>query len=249
MTGDDELTALRARVYGPDAAGQPDAESVRRLRELEAARRPAPAVIVPEPGAVEPLDTAFPSELPPPAVEAREPWGRVALRWMRGLRRSTVLITLGALAFVVAVAVVLSVVQRVQTDPLKTGAQQVARLGVDASFRVPLLFRGGPNGDVAVEGFQMFRGLRPVVTESGFFVTGSDDPCLSVYPDAIIEDPETESFSGPLMGGCAAGGFPAITQFSSDLEGFPEELLEAYPDSGLQFVYDAVNNEVVVFVS
>lgn len=246
MTVDDELSALRARVYGPDAGTQPDAEAIRRLRDLEAARRPTA-----QPVSVEVADTPEPAmaSTVEPIVEPPEPRTRAVLRWLRGLRRSTVLILVAVTVFIVALAVTLTLVQRVQTDPLQTGAQQVARLGVDPMFRVPVLFRGGANGEVAAQGFQQFQGLRPVVTESGFFGSGTDDPCLSVYPDAIIEDPDTESFSGPLIGGCAVGGFPAIAQFSSDLEGFPEELLEAYPESGLQFVYDRVNNDVVVFVS
>lgn len=248
MTVDDELSALRARVYGPSAGSQPDAEAVRRLRELEAARRPKPQP-VPVSDESATVSEPAPEQTPEPIVEPPEPRTRALLRWLRGLRRSTVLILVAIAVFIVAIALTLTLVQRVQTDPLQSGAQQVARLGIDPMFRVPVLFRGGANGEVPTQGFQQFQGLRPVVTESGFFGSGTDDPCLSVYPDAIIEDPDSESFSGPLIGGCAAGGFPAIAQFSSDLEGFPEELLETYPDSGLQFVYDRVNNEVVVFVS
>lgn len=246
---DDELQALRARAYGP--GGDLDAEAVQRLRELEQARKPVSVA------ADVPVDAE--TETPPMAEETRpdtEPLGRprepllgMLFRRARTLRRSTVITLLAIVAFAVASVVVLTVVQRVQTDPLQAGAEQVARLGLDPSFRVPLVFRGGPNGEVTAVGFQVFHGVRPVVTEGGFFGSGAEEPCLSVYPDDVIEDPESGSFSGPLIGGCAVKGFPAIAQFSSDLEGFPEELLEEFPDSGLQFVYDSANNEVVVFAS
>ena len=241
----DELAVLRARVYGPDADLDPAA--IRRLQELEDARRPpqqSEAVEVPEPIAAPHVPEPGP-ELEP----AREPLARTLASHLRGIRRSTVLILVAVVAFVALVVTSLTLVQRVQSDPLQVGARQVARLGVDGSFRLPDIFRGGVNGDISTQGFQPFLGLRTVVTASGFFGSDSDSPCIAVYPEANIVDPESDSFSGPLIGGCAIGGFAAIAQFSSDLRGFPDELSEAYPDYGFQFVYDRVNHEVVVFAS
>lgn len=239
MTDEEELRILRARVYGPDADVDP--EAVRRLQELEAARRPRIApreeqiVVVP-----------IPEEAAVP-VEPVEPLSRELLRRVTSASPSTVIIAVGVVVFAALVVTALALVQRVQADPFEVGAEQVARLGVDTSFRMPDMFRGGPNGDIDAQGFQQFHGLRAVVTGSGFFGAGTNSPCLAVYPDSAIESPEATSFSAPLIGGCQMAGFPAIAQFESDLVGFPEELVEAYPDHGLQFVYDQANNEVVVF--
>ena len=247
MADDDELRALRARVYGPDAGDQPDADLIRRLQELEAARRPPPRVLTAEPVATEAAPVE-PEQAPEPVVDVREPTARVILRWATGLRRSTLLILLAVAVFVAVVAVVLTLVQRVQSDPLRTGAQQVARLGVDTTFRTPDFFGEGPYGESTIQGFQPFAGMRPVVAKGGFFGLDPDAPCLTVFSNAIVEDPDSDPFPGALIGGCAVGGFPAMGQFLSDLEGFPEELEEESPDSALQLVYDSVNNEVVVFV-
>ena len=57
-------------------------------------------------------------------------------------------------------------------------------------------------------------------------------------------------YSGFAAGGCAAGSFPAITQFTSGARELPEELRAAFPDStAFQFVYDRTNHEVVVFTT
>ena len=248
FTDDSELDALRQRVYGPHAGAEPDAAAIRRLQQLEAARRPVVPEQTASPDPVETVEVA--GDAWEPLVEPAEPWGKRLVARLRRARPSTVLIAFGVLAFVTAIALALTLVQRVQADPLQTGAEQVARLGVDSAFPVPILFRGGTNGDGQLQGYQGIWGLRSVVTVGGIFGTGSDEPCLAVYSEADIKDPEINSIDGPLVGGCAVGGFPAVAQFASDLEGFPEELTEAFPDAtGLQFVYDSVNNEVVVFAS
>ena len=253
MTDEEELRILRARVYGPDADVDP--EAIRRLHELEAARRPRVSVagvtaagvtVTEEPDSVAVVPISEKATTP---VEPAEPLSREILRRVKNARRSTLLIAVSVIVFVALVIAALTVVQRVQSDPLQSGAEQVARLSVDPSFRTPDMFRGGPNGDIETQGFQQFHGLRAIVTASGFFGARTDSPCMGVYPDSAIESPEANSFSGPLIGGCQMGGFPAIATFASDLDGFPEELVEAYPGYGFQFVYDQANNEVVVFAS
>ena len=238
-TTEGELELLRARVFGPDADGDPDA--IRRLQELEAARRPVAPPVVEEP----PVAPIEPPQEPP--AEPVDGLGRTVLRRVLGVRRSTVLILVALVTLVAMVVTALTLVQRVQTDPLQAGAEQVARLGVDSSFRMPDVFRGGDNGDVGAQGFHTFKGLRAVIMERGFFGGPTEEPCMGVYPEANVTNPESDSFDGPVIGGCGMGGFPAIAQFSSELNGFPEELRDAYPGYGFQFVYDTANNEVVVF--
>lgn len=243
-----ELAALRERAYGP--GGGLDAEALRRLQQLEDARRPSAAARAPEPDAAE-----RPPEPQPVVVTADpEPTNRLRLaaRWLldrlQRLPRSAVLITLGGLALVTIVTVGLTLAQRAQTAPLQPDTHEVARLGLDSTYRAPRLF-AGMDGDIPVQTYESFHGLRTIMVVGGIFSRGTSDECLVVFAEQDIEDPESDGFSGQLMGGCAAGEFPASTQFASTLDGYPDELRDAFPDSALQFVHDSESNEVVVFVS
>lgn len=242
-----ELDALRERVYGP--GGDLDHEAVRRLQELEDARRPVVVSRVPEPAAAIPEE-----ELPEAAPPEPEPPRRVetAARWvlerLRRIRRSTVLIALGVVALVIVVAVALTVVNRLQAGALQTSAEEVGRLSLDTEYVVPRIFTTGADEDIPVDAFEAFHGLRPIVSEGGIFSRGTGH-CLAIFVEADIVDPESDSFSGQVMGGCAAGGFPASAQFTADLEGYPTELREAFPDAALQFIYDLESNQVIVLTS
>ncbi|MDH6180128.1 hypothetical protein M2152_000310 [Microbacteriaceae bacterium SG_E_30_P1] len=249
-----ELEALMRRAYGPGADIERDPQALQRLRDLQEARRPSVTI---EPGAVEVLDAGASVPVisvsaqpePEPEPEADPWWERVVERVSR-LRRSTVLIALGALALAAVLVVALVLVQRVQTDPLQTGATQVARLAVDEGFEIPSILRSGPNGDVPAYAFEVFHGLRSVVSTGGIFASGTPSDCLVVLYESDARQPDSTSFSGPLLGECAAGGFPASVQFVAGADSFGEELVEAYPDeTAFLFVYDSDNNEVVVFAS
>ena len=102
-----------------------------------------------------------------------------------------------------------------------------------------------------MEGFQEFYGIRAVTTSGGgigWFGGGSGD-CINVFFSADMKQ-DSNSFSGLLMGGCAAGAFPAMTQFEIGAQGVSEELRAAFPDSAaFQFVLDEDNRELVVFVT
>jgi hypothetical protein len=236
----EELNALRKRAYGPDADIHQDPEALRRLRELEGAA----AKREPEPVAIEPAreSTPEPAQTPveSPALniaDAEHP----SEQWVRRLprfRRSTVLIAIAVAVIAAIIAAALVLVQRVQTDPLQVGANQVARLTVDAEYKIPRFFYSDR------QAFTAFYGLRVVVTGGG-----TVDRCLNIYADADILDPNASSFTGgALKGGCAAGQFPAMTQFRVDALSLPDELQAAFPNSdALQFVYDEANNEVVIF--
>ena len=158
----DELEALRSRAYGPAADIHLDPEALRRLEELEAERRPKrpPAEVRAEPAAApvarpEPVEDDDEPEPEHPLL----PLLRALFRRLSRLRRSTVLIVLGVLAFATAVTTALVIVERVQGDPLQTGAVQIARLSVDSGNEIPayLLFR-----DKSAVGVEEFHGLRAV---------------------------------------------------------------------------------------
>lgn len=243
---ENELRALRERVYGP--GGNSDVEAILRLQQLEEARRPlVPSRVVespePEPGRVD-----RPEPEPSPEPNRLEPAARWVLRRLQTLRRSTVLIILGAVALATAIAVVLTVVQRVQTGPLQISAEEVARLSPDPTYQVPDIFAAGPDGDIEVRAYEPFHGLRSTMSVGGVFSRGNGE-CLAVFSEADFEDLESTSFSGALLGGCEAGGFPANAQFDTNIDGLPAELLEALPDTGLQFVYDGETDEVVVYAT
>lgn len=250
---DSELEALRSRAYGPGADIHLDAEALRRLKELEGEGRPKRPPVVevpPEPVAVAVAPPGpFEDDEAEPEHPAREVL-RIFLRRLSRVRRSTVLIALGVLAFATAVATALILVERVQEDPLQTGAVQIARLSVDSGYEIPayLLFR-----DKSAVGFEEFHGLRAVVGAGGFFYggvlsEGSEGECMNIYPATNGAQSTSNSFSGILPGDCGIGGFPASTQIWSAMEGLPEEFSSAFPEpTALQFVYDAAHREIVVF--
>jgi len=248
---DEELLTLRRRAYGRGADAPLDASAIARLRELERAASPQPAVV----------EEAGHAEPPPPGQAASDvdagPEGSgfgddpadedpVLLRWIRAFptpRRSTVLIAVGTLLIAAVLATTLVLVERVQPDPLQVGARQVARLTTDPFQPVPSIFAGGEDADIAA--FEDFHGLLVLIGGEGTLSTSSD-ACMIVLAAQVI-DPDSDSYSGPSFFGCAAGDFPAMTQFTVD-EALPRELQSAFPEgTGLQFVWDEKHGEVVVF--
>ena len=243
---DDELRELRRRAYGRDPDIHLDPDALKRLHELERSQ-----VVVEPPVSDDVVEIVEPpvepEPVPPPEPEPRRPpaWVLAFLGWLTGLRRSTVFMAIGALLIAAGILTALTLVQRVQTDPLQVGAVQVARLGADPGYELPEFFAGSESEARAYQGFL---GLRPLSMPSGFFAYGSaDSTCIAIFS----EDATTmtaNSFEGPIFTACGAGKFPAMLQFTSDMDDLPEELQSAFPDStGLQFVYDAENDEVVVF--
>ncbi len=196
------------------------------------------------------LDPPAPVDDDPPAPRpVIVPALRAAVRWGRGLRRSTVIVGLTAAIVVFAIAAALILVQRVQIDPLQTGATQVARLQKDPGFAVPAYFQGDAVAG-EVTGFTGFHGFG-VVTGFGGYVSGMGEPqsqCLTVYLETDGAASTTSNFTGPLYTGCAAGTFPATVTLSNQDPNLTEEFASAFSGSeGVQFVYDQANEEVVVF--
>ena len=235
-----------------------------RLQELEDARRQlAPklldAVMPPAP-TVDPIDVSgseeeshlVDDEQERPTHESLRRLARLAFAVagrLARVRRSTVLIALGLAVIVSVIAAALILVERVQPDPLQTGADQVARLSIDPSYQVPGMFQNivAAEGD-AVQAFHEFYGLRAIVGEGGWFSGGGEGECLNVFLAADVENSDSNSFSGQIRGGCAAGPFPATIQLMSDDEDLPDELQSAFPGpTALQFVYDKANQEIVIF--
>ena len=261
-TVDDELQALRRRAYGPNADIQRYPSALERLRELEGAGRPQlrpasdiglppePAPVVEHPAPVDALDDPEEPRQTPAWLATSARLARAGAVRLAHLRRSTVLILLALVVLASILVVTLVVVQRVQTDPLQVGAEQVARLAVDPSFEVPEFF-ASPGLSDTLQGFDEFHGLQAMVsTGGGLFSRSENDECLSVSSAAVAENSSPNSFSGLLVGGSGAGGFPPIVQFTTDLPDLPDEVRAAFPDTvGLQFVYDSANNEVVVFAT
>ena len=122
---------------------------------------------------------------------------------------------------------------------------QVARLSVDPGFEIPEVYFSGDSEQAEPRAFEQFHGLRTVLTSRVFFNSGGT-LCINVYSEDDVEI-GPNSFSGQILGGCAAGAFPATVQFDSDLEGFPGGLRTDFPDTAFQFVYDEEHDEVVVF--
>lgn len=245
----DELRALRHRAYGRDSDIHLDPASLQRLRDLEsAAIESTPetpdeiAEVVEGPSEPDPEE-----EMPRPAAR----WRVVAIglgRWVLGLRRSTVLIVVGVAVIAAVLMTALTLIDRVQTDPLQAGATQIGRLSLDGGYDIPEFFSPAGGPDYQATGYQRFHGLRAVVSAiPAYYVAGGNSTCLAIYPEEGVTA-TADSFSGPLFTGCAAGDFPAIVQFPLEAEDLPEELISAFPQStGLQFVYDAAHDEVVVF--
>jgi hypothetical protein len=255
-----ELDVLRRRAYGPHPDIHLDSHALDRLRELEGgSRRPTesntsedPLVASAESRTLEATsEEAQSSSLAtqPPSPEDRWRLARQLLALLVRARRRDALIVLGCLTAVILGVIALVVVDRVQTDPLQVGAEQVARLSIDTSYDMPQFFATTAEG-ARTEAFQEFYGLRTVMTDGGGVpFSANSGQCIVIFDEAAME-PDSDSFSGMLLWGCAAGGFPAVTQFDIGSDEAPDELRDAFPDSAaFQFVLDADNSELVIFLT
>jgi len=260
---DDELRGLQERAYGREGDIRHDFPAQVRLQELEDARRqPAPQFLnetQPPEGTVDLIGESGSEEEPPLIEDEQERPNHESLRRLARcalvvggrlarVRRTTVLIALGVAVIASVMVAALILVERVQSDPLQTGADQVARLSLDPSYQVPVMFQQGAAEDDAVQGYQEFYGLRAVIVTGAWFSGGAEVECLNVFSATDAENSDSNSFLGQIRGGCIAGPFPAMTQFMANEEGLPDELASAFPGStALQFVYDTANQEIVIY--
>lgn len=234
----DELARLRRRAYSPTADIASDPHALQRLIELEA--RPIAAETETAPVEGEPLILAR-----EPAPDAAPAPPRFSLPRPR---RSTVVL-LGAAALVVATLVTaLTLVQRVQTDPLQTGATQIARLPADPTFDVPSTLARGVTGEVTA--YEEFEGFRAVTLPS-YQDPGGTARCMTLWQPALLDTSGGSGFSYNgdyfVMSVCGAGVFPPASTMLLREE-TPEREQTNFPaGTALQFVYDEENDEVVVF--
>lgn len=249
-----ELQALRARAYGPDADLHLDPVGVNRLRELEKIARgadsvePAPRSKEPDPPQSQPTaETRAPDDSNPAAAAegveaAKDPRPR------RGSTTRAVVALTAILAVTVAVtaAVTAAVSQRIQADP-----RQVAVLSIDSGARLPEMFQNWqcsdgqctPNEEVPGDVFTQFYGLTTFTVPGGFMGSSDDSLCLTIVESSAMST-EGDSWSGPIYTGCGAGDFPATIQLPVSPR-LPQELRDAFPEgTGLQFILEG--DEVVV---
>ncbi|MFK3834909.1 hypothetical protein [Microbacterium sp. NPDC087868] len=271
---DAELRELRARAYGPRADITNDRAAMRRLRELEAARRAelsaATAPAGPPVGAEEP-DAAPAEQLPTdaaPAVAARtgapaaddgEPeW------WQPGEepdddarvgatasvpRRRRVLWALSVIASAAVAAGVTYALTGVAPVSASSGVPQTTTLHPTTSTAVPQGFFGAAEDTPVYD----FYGLTLFHAEGGFGGGGSGDTDVCIIAVATEEVPAVDSFdstswgvNGPIYNGCSAGAFPATIEVPLRSEA-PETLRTRFPEArGVQFVLDG--DRVGVFV-
>ncbi len=78
----------------------------------------------------------------------------------------------------------LVVVQRVQTDPLQTGATQVARLSADPSFEVPSVLTPGVTSGTT--GYAEYEGFR-VATYASFDASADAAKCMTVWQPDLLD--------------------------------------------------------------
>ncbi len=232
----DELHALRARAYGPDADIHDDDEALWHLEELEAL---AGQRLVEQPQEVEGLDAAASSSADDELIDPdpSEDSAPLVTAPPRGRRRLVLWWIASLLVAVVATAVVTGIVsKRVQADP-----RQVATLGVDLGIGFPR-FLGLQNQDGRV--FTPFHGLLPVASTGGW-MGSNDDQCLAVMESTkVVAD--ADSYGGPIFFGCAAGSFPATVQIKVGADS-PQELQDAFPrGTALQFVLGPTEVTVLI---
>lgn len=243
----DELHHLRARAYGPLA--DIDAESLERLRELEAALRSADG------SAGDPLDARADERLDtsgaetttaddvivpiagPADVDAADPSPRDGAQ-----RRRTVALLWAASLVVVAIVASVLTVALTAIRPVSTGGEvrQIATLNAIPGFEMPEFF-GTPDSDA--RGFE-YHGLLLMTSTYGYFSRG--DTCLAALDPEGIDDGGS-SIAGPVYSDCAAGGFPATVKLVVDEEAPVELREELGMGTAVQFVLDG--ERIGVFTS
>jgi hypothetical protein len=245
-----ELSALRARAYGPGADLADDPSGLRRLGDLEELVRAQAAPFV-APAAVETFAAggAVAEEAPSVTVEAdpdaaatargekdaRTEVSEAAPRLWWSRRRIAVL-WVASLAVTVLVASTISAAftYRLQADP-----REVAVLQVDAAAEWPK-YMGDQTGQIFAE----FYGLR-VFSQRDPISQPGPVACLQVADKSILDADLQQGYGGPYYpGNCGAGAFePTAALVVGARE--PDELRERFIDgTSLQFVLRG--SEVVV---
>lgn len=223
----DELRALRARAYGPDADIQHDPVAQRRLAKLEDDRRRPPLAVVPTPEPDDPADEEGTPTEPESAASRTEGMPRLARFWRRrGIRRGVWIAAVVVAALVGAgVAWGAAVVAPVATS---SGLRQTATLSPSTTAVVPVGFFGRTEGAPVFE----WEGLTLFVSRLDYGEGDEGETCLDIIPTERVPAPSDydpgAGIEGPIYTGCSAGAFPATVAFrlddarAADIDGLPE---------------------------
>lgn len=227
----DELRALRARAYGPDADIHLDPAAQRRLAELEAARRPAPPVSdrpgpePAEPSSTEPSPTPGDPEPARPAREEPQP-SRLVRLWRRPGVRPALWIASVVIGAVIGAGAAYGAAV-ITPVPSSAGVRQTTTLRPSTGVVVPVGFFGRTEGAPVFE----YEGLTLFVSRLEFG-EGERVECLDVLPTELVPSPRefdpAAGVEGPLSSDCSTGVFPATVVFRLDddqaaqYEGLPE---------------------------
>ena len=216
----DELRALRARAYGPEADIHLDPDAQRRLAELEEEHfRPALAVAaapVPEPDR-EPEDVAevegtLDNSDPAPLGTDQPP--RLVRLWRRRGIRPAAWIASVLLAAIVGAGVAYGAAV-ITPVPASSGLRQMTTLRPSTTVVVPVGFFGRTEGAPVFE----YEGLTLFVSRLNFGER-EDVECLDVLPTELVPTPReydpTQGIEGPFYSECSAGVFPATVVFRLD---------------------------------
>lgn len=247
----DELRALRARAYGPDADIQQDPVALRRLQELESrSGDDSPAATASRTGdadspAESPSQGDPDAERPDAAVteEASASVERAAGR-PRSVRRRRWIAVLWPLSIVAAALVAWGVTLAVaSSSPAAEGpGHEVAVLEATGVRNLPAEWFGTSSSSLVFE----FHGLTLLTTDSG---ASAGANCFMAVATSAVPDAgagaQAWSEVAILLSGCQAGAFPAEAQTIVG-ERMPEELRSVFPKgSALKFVLEG--DRIVVF--
>ncbi|MDJ1115455.1 hypothetical protein [Microbacterium dauci] len=255
--GANELTALRARAYGPDADIDGDPAARARLEALEAnaraARRPpaptvAPRPAPPLPAPATPTTTTASTIAVTPTSTAAQP--------MPARKRLWAATWAGSLAAVATVAVAVTAAASAQfawpaTGYADAGVTRVASLAVDPDSTVTSQYFGG---DIDATVHESFAGVTAFTFTYEYPGGEAESLCIAVVPERDVNAPRQPSSDddsgqifGPLTQSCSAGAFPAAASMVVTDQA-PAALRERFAvGSSLQFVHHG--GEVEVFAA
>lgn len=268
-----ELRELRARAYGPKADITNDRAAMRRLRELEAARRAEPSgatapggmqvgageadaePVEPLPAEAQPVGVARTGD--PAAADGEPEWWQPDDEADEDApvgatasvpRRRRVLWALSVIAGAAVAAGVTSALTAVAPVSASSGVPQTTTLHPTSATLVPQGFIGAIDSTPVYD----FYGLTLFLGEGGFGgAVGPDEACIIAVSTADVPaidsfDGSSWSIDGPVYTGCSAGAFPATIEISlrSDI---PAPLRARFSGSrAIQFVLDG--DRIGVFV-
>lgn len=233
---DAELRALQSRAYGRDADIADDPAAQRRLEVLEAREPPGDAPALPPaavPVAPGEADAAIDAPTTPPsdAAPAEAPASGIRALFLPRPRRAWVAIGVSA----VALAAVVSAVVTTRAHPVEPGL--IDTIPVNPAAQWQDAFGEQTDGSVV---FLDYYGITFARNEG--WSPRDDQRCLLAVSSSEI-DTSTGAF-GAIAGGCSAGPFPAVVQFTVDATQ-PDPLQERFPEgTALQFTLRGDNVEV-----